>query len=517
MVLGGRWSGKARACARVFLFVGAVAAATGCGYNARERASGWLVAQTQHIRVQTDLGAKRATELAVALQRIRDVMTASVLRCAFEDESDRVVVTVLPAWEFREIVSRTTAGQYRRTRVSWISDYHAGQILIPDELGRETMRVFQHELTHHLVSACFPSAPAWLDEGLATLLGTMEVEREGVLIGVPQFALLESARPHIRRRHGLRVQVLPLEGLPSVAQVTSSSAEPFFGKREHDKLQMARYYAVAWALVHLLELDTGDLKPRFSRYLGALREVEADAAALFAGAFRGVDLQRELDDHVRRARMGRVRMRARAPRPIAARVRAMTEGEAHLHRAWLWGGAPAREARDRLTVHLEAARGARQSDVRTRARLLTAVARYSEGDPHSALREVTQALRAAPKDPELLHAELELLLEIGRDPSATRRRLSAVAHTAAQLCALADVALRRGEIDAALGLALRGLEARRNSPTCRAQLQAARKSMRTRAAMRARHALRSRDAMRAASRETPAPCVGRCSSGPASR
>jgi hypothetical protein len=515
--LGGWWRGGARACAWLVLLVGAVAAATGCGYNAHARASGWLVAQTEHIRVQTDLGAERAAELAVALQRIRDVMASSVLRCAFEDESDQVVVTVLPRSEFREIVSRTTAGQYRRARVSWISDYHAGQILMPDELDQKTMRVFQHELTHHLVSACFPSAPAWLDEGLATLLGTMVVEREGVLLGEPQFALLASVRPHVRRRHGVSVWVLPLEGLPSVAQVTSSSADSFFGKREHEHLQMARYYAVAWALVHLLELDTGDLKPRFSRYLGALREVETDPAALFAGAFRGIDLQRHLDDHVRRAKMGQVRMRAPAPRPIAARVRAMTEGEAHLHRAWLWGGAPAREARARMTVHLQAARVARESEVRTRARLLTAIARHSEGDPYGAEREVTQALRAAPKDPELLHAELELLLEMGRDPSAAERRLSAVARTAAQICALATVALRRGEIDAAMGLVRRGLEARRSSPTCRTQLQAAREAMRVRDAMRTRGAMRTRDAMPAGGGVAPVPCVGRCASGPTSR
>jgi hypothetical protein len=478
VVLGARWLGGARGRAWVVVFVGAVAAATGCSYNAQARASGWLVAQTEHIRVQTDLGAERAAELAVSLQRIRDVMAGSVLRCAFDDESDQVVVTVLPKWEFREIVSKTTAGQYRRARVSWISDYHAGQILMPDALDRDSMRVFQHELTHHLISACFPSAPGWLDEGLATLLGTMVVEREDVLLGKPPFALLESARPHVRRHDGVSVSVVPLEGLPSIAQVTSSSADSFFGKREHQYLEMARYYAVAWALVHLLELDTGDLKPRFSRYLGALREVETDPAALFAGAFRGIDLQRHLDDYVRRAKMDQVRMRAPAPRPIAARVRAMSEGEAHLHRAWLWGGAPAREARERMTVHLQAARAARESDVRSRARLLTAIARYSAGDAHGARREVTQALRAAPKDPELLHAELELLLEIGRDPTAAEQRLSAVARTDTQICALAAVALRRGEIDAAMRLARRGLDARRSSPTCRALLQATRDATR---------------------------------------
>jgi hypothetical protein len=83
--------------------------------------------------------------------------------------------------------------------------------------------------------------------------------------------------------------------------------------------------------------------------------------------------------------------------------------------------------------------------------------------------------------------------------------LSAVARTAAQICALATVALRRGEIDAAMGLALRGLEARRSSPTCRAKLQAAREAM------------RARDAMRAGGGAAPVLCVGRCASGPTSR
>ncbi len=468
-------SGMARALAA--LLVGALG---GCAYNAREHAAGWSLAETAHVRVYTTVDAARAAELADQMQRIRDIVAGAVLPCAFHSRSHRIVVAVLRPAELRAIVPRTTGAEYRTHAVSWIPDLEK-QIVMADELDRETRRVYQHELTHYLVDACFPRVPTWLDEGLAGFLETLLVDDGIVLIGLPPYYLPRGPRKDAYSfgiHRSVRFQVVERERLPRIAKVTALSPDQFYLPEDRLGRRRVGHYAVSWALVHMLEVGAPDLTGRFNAFLVDLRRPDADPAALLAKRFRGIDLQERLDRYIRLGSWPYVPRSATVPRsPAPARVRALTAGEAHLQWARLWAGAPAsEEARRRRAMHLAAASA--REDSRVRAHLLSAAGRAVEGDLAGAEREVRDAMRVAPRDPELLHALVELQLERRADPTAAAARLREVARTGEQLCALAAVDLRLGRPDRALSLAMRGLAARPSSDRCRRYIDLARAALR---------------------------------------
>ena len=47
----------------------------------------------------------------------------------------------------------------------------------------ETLRIFQHELTHHYVNNAMPQSPTWLNEGLAELWGSLHADERGTDLG----------------------------------------------------------------------------------------------------------------------------------------------------------------------------------------------------------------------------------------------------------------------------------------------------------------------------------------------
>jgi len=462
-------------CAGLALVI--AAAAGGCAYNAQSRAAGWTIAETENVSVQTSAPPGRAAEIAAELQAIRDTLVAgSVMKCAFSGGDDRIMVTVLSDSEFGDIATRNTAGMYRHWPISWLPEYE-GQLILPDDMGRGARQLYQHELTHHMIAACFPNVPVWLGEGLAKFLETVVVDGDELLVGIPPFAILRRTTPHATVYRGVQVIVLPSYLLPPLRSVLAMPSEQFYLRHAHDSLRMAANYAAAWALVHMLELGSGDLHERFTAFLGGLSRLDADPAALLAKHFEGVDLQARFNTYVWHGEMPYVRLAARAPRRAAARVRSMSAGDAHVHWAWLWAGVHDEDdRRRRVAEHLAAAREDPAS--RARAHLMAAALLVRDEDQHGAEREVLDGLRAAPADPTLLQALVELRLMRGADPSSSADRLRPVALTADQRCALGAVELARGQPNRALGHAMRGLQSRPRSLRCRKLLDLARGALR---------------------------------------
>jgi hypothetical protein len=471
-------SGTARGPASLVSVFALALAAGGCAYSAEQRAAGWSVVTTENVVLRTSIGPERALELAAELQRMRDTLAHAALRCAFAGKPAPIQVTVLASPEFHDIAPKTAVGEYRHWGITWLPDY-AGQIVMNEDLDRQTRQIYQHELTHHLVAACFPGAPLWLNEGMASFLETVVIDDGQVLIGIPAFAIQPGWRqPDTALYRGVFVRLLGRERLPPVDRVTAATADQFYFQGERGWLKTMAGYATAWAVVHLLELGGDrDLKRRFAAFLDGLRRVDADASALFAESFRGVDLQARLDDYLRRGDMPYLHVRAPAVRTSAARVRPMSAGEAHLHWAWLWSDAPAgQEARARVAEHLDAAR--KDPATRARAHLLAAELLVASRDMAGAEREVTEGLRAAPRDPELLHAEVDLAIARRSDPSAAAALLRQVARTGEQLCAVSAADLAAGHPSRAIADAMRGLVASPGSRSCRRHIELARKALR---------------------------------------
>ena len=216
--------------------------------------------------------------------------------------------------------------------------------------------------------------------------------------------------------------------------------------------------------------------PALQSYLQALHSPGADLTALFEKEFAGVDLQGRLDAYLSRGDMAYVDLAAVVPRRAAPRVRSLTEGEAHVHRAWLWSGAPDKdEGRSRMREHLAAARG--DANSRARARVVSATIRAIDRDFAGAEREVADGLRLDPDDPELLHAHADLLLRRRADASAIADPLRKVARTGDQICTVARLDLMHGRVKRALALAIRGLDRNPGSALCRKCVEVARRAL----------------------------------------
>jgi hypothetical protein len=449
---------------------------SGCAYSAQQRASGWVRVETEHVRLRTSLSKRRATEIAWELERIRSALAGSVLSCAFEGKPTRLPVTVLPASEFHDIVPADAAGQYRRWRVTWLEEYE-GEIILPDDLGRDTRRVYQHELVHHLVGACLPRAPVWLNEGLAKFFETAVVKNGRVVVGRSPYLLGRgNVVPKARRARGESVVSLALASLPPVERVVAMRDKDFYVGGSHGSSQVEANYATAWGLVHLLELGAADLQARFREFLASLGRLEGDPLALFQSAFGGAGLEARLTAYLARRDLPVLERAADAGRRSAVSIHPMSAGEAHLHWAWLWAGAPnSPNSRRRTLEHLAAAKD--HPAMRARAHLLAAALLYLDRDLAGVEREVKEGLRAAPGDPALLHATLDLRLAHNADPSTAAARLRPVARTADQICAVARAKLVEGDPVEALSLATTGLTRKRNSWLCWKCAEVARHSL----------------------------------------
>jgi hypothetical protein len=337
-----------------------------------------------------------------------------------------------------------------------------------------------HEVTHQLAHECFPRMPAWLTEGLAGFFETMLIGPERVTIGRPPYLI--TSDPRVNRMHsevldGQRLVIMPPEKLPSVESILDLTSS----WSAHDWYETAPRYAIAWALVDLLELGAPDLTPRFEAYLGELRAGRVDPHEGFKKAFQGVPLQDRLNAYLR---SGRVPLRHFAPPPTSAgdaartpRVREMAEEEAHLHLAWL--GAPDREESDRERVRLHVAAAKQNPRTRDAAYLVGALALYIQDDLSGAAREVDEGMRGAHDGAAFLEAQLDIMLR-GKAPVAELRqvadRLRAVARTVGQLCTLVEVAIRSGDLRAALELSARAARLAPQPEYCRPEAIAERMS-----------------------------------------
>jgi hypothetical protein len=86
----------------------------------------------------------------------------------------------------------------------------------------------RHELVHPLLGDDFPTIPAWLNEGIASLYGSAKVDKRGVRFLV-NYRLRDLQR------------ALKAGTLPTLAELATSSPEVMYGKRANVFYALARY------------------------------------------------------------------------------------------------------------------------------------------------------------------------------------------------------------------------------------------------------------------------------------
>ena len=186
-----------------------------------------------------------------------------------------------------------------------------------DPSERDPFHTAFHEYIHVHVNDQIPSAPLWLNEGLAEFYGSLQFSSGEAVLGTP-------LTHYIRYLRGQ--ELLPLTTLFSIGH----NSEHY---NEADKTGI--FYGQSWALVHYLMLGDRGRQDQFRRFLQKINSGDSSAKAIedTYGVTLSV-LEKELHDYIRRGEFPVQRM-ASADNPAAyAAYTAMqrtslTEGEAN--------------------------------------------------------------------------------------------------------------------------------------------------------------------------------------------
>src|SRR5262249_25625320 len=147
-------------------------------------------------------------------------------------------------------------------------------------------QIYAHELTHRFVARCMPTAPRWLDEGLARYFETIRVGASEVVVGASPYRITEHGPASFRfRAGGLEILQMGADHFRAPSELQTLSLPDFYATD-----RMIENYAGGWAVVHMfMHGPRTELRTRFTDYLAGLSHTE-DGASLFAASFADVAL-----------------------------------------------------------------------------------------------------------------------------------------------------------------------------------------------------------------------------------
>lgn len=268
---------------------------------------GWLLVETAHVSLRTDLDRDDAVARARQLEQFWQALAthyAVVVPGAARPSGRFPVVHFDSCRDYRLVAPESTAGfvftsrGYPRERIAVTCDDYDDTTLV-------------HELAHIFNHHFFSSSLPWVNEGLATYYSTMTVQDGKVVIGkIPPYAVR-----FIRRA----------AWEPPLDQLRRMSYEEF---RAGDQ---GRRYFGAWKLVHLLSNTTPELRARFRHYLAAIG-AGATSDEAWDRAFAGLEAGALDEDYRRyqhRAELNVLKAAYSWPAIPAPRVTRLSAGEAH--------------------------------------------------------------------------------------------------------------------------------------------------------------------------------------------
>jgi hypothetical protein len=322
------------------MFLVLVVASSSCGAFRRPHVAGrhdrWRSLATPHVRLLADLTRREAEEAAWALEDFHRALAAAFFHCARPVDRVVVDVTMFSDWDTYESVAPNGAFGLMRDGTNALATIPP-HVVLPASPGiarGSVMQTYVHELTHRFVHVCLPSAPVWLDEGLAMYFETLRVHDGRIVVGEPPYLLGGEGPMHGVRRDGSRVT--RFDGvLPSAHELVGFSG-PAFYRWDEPFASREPHYVAAWALAHLL-MTSGDpdVHARFVRYLEALVSGATDADEAWHAAFDGIDVDASLATYVRSGILARVDVPYAAPFIAHPFVRDLDASELELRMAEL--------------------------------------------------------------------------------------------------------------------------------------------------------------------------------------
>lgn len=370
----------------------------------------WRELRTSHLVLRTDLDEQSARKLIIQAEQDYDLLE-QVLRSEIGGDPPRPVqevrLTVFQRETDLHALHPLAAGFYNEASNGWepwpaITTYDSGRL--------HTGGLLRHELTHRLVAHYLPTAPPWVNEGLAEVLST--VRRSGSQIEIGGWD------PDLYK-YGTNA-------MPDVYEVMRGTYPKF--------TEQPSYYTEASGLVHLLQSEKKGHRAQWLAYVRWLAAgLRHDVA--WTRAFRGVspgNLENELNGY--RFITLRVDTRAiEASEPVepSPEMRPMREGEVHL----LW--VELRHWRDHDAVEHDLREAARDLGETPELLSWSALHDLKHHRRPESINKIARAIQAAPDRPEYLLAAEQL----GGNPAAAD--LARVAKTGEQLAGAARLEWRR--------------------------------------------------------------------------
>jgi hypothetical protein len=227
---------------RTVLLVAAIALAA-CAHDL----PGWKRVSTDHFRLYTELAPH--TYEAV-LERLEDVHLGLTSLFFQSTATAPMEVFLFSEPEFHQL-----AGNWGGMFVGRRGE--DGALAIYDGYDPHLVEATAaHELSHGFITATYPSVPIWFNEGFASYLESIIVERDRVWFG------------------SINVNAGVAAGRGRLIPVSALFAAPwrvFHGDGEDS------HYATGWALVHyVLHGESRTLRARFDRFGAALARVGSD-------------------------------------------------------------------------------------------------------------------------------------------------------------------------------------------------------------------------------------------------
>jgi tetratricopeptide (TPR) repeat protein len=283
---------------------------------------GWLLVETQHVALRTDLDEEDALARARQLEQSWHALARMYALVA---PGGGTPVGRFPVIHFASCLEFQRIGGARAGFVFGAGYWLDVPTAVTCERAGDT--TLMHELAHLFNQHHFAGLPAWVEEGLATYYSTLIVRDGEIVTGT-----FPAGFAGLARRPAW---------LADVDGIRRMSYEDF-----HQERKVSGNYFSAWKLVHVLNSTGPDRLQRFRRFLGALRFAtdSEDAWAQAFGDLPAAPLAEDFKWYQKRLRLNGWAARFHWSEPAAPSVRQLRPGEAHILWAVLLVNAGHREA-----------------------------------------------------------------------------------------------------------------------------------------------------------------------------
>ncbi len=254
--------------------------------SARDKASNWLEARSQHFTVITDGNEKQARHVAGQFERMRSVFHSNFPSLQLDPAVPIVVIAVKDQSDMRALEPEAylAKGSLELGGVFVRTPDKNYVLMRLDASGDHPYRIVYHEYTHLVFSKAEEWLPLWFKEGNAEFYENTVVHARDADVGLPGPEAV-----YVLHHHPL----LPLNTLFAV-----DWKSPYY----HDEDKGTIFYAESWVLIHYLTIRDANQKTHLmTDYLHLMGE-NLDSVTAATRAFGDLDLlRRELEGYVERA------------------------------------------------------------------------------------------------------------------------------------------------------------------------------------------------------------------------